>query len=355
MKHRVSCLPHIDQFSLILALSAVFILSSCWHPPFDPDVSASLISAEKLGEPVWEVQTRLPSEARGGYYVPKREPPYDEGIWVVREDDTLRVFRFTQPSPDHYALEARWDFPVTGDQYLHLLPLTNPDTNFVLSYPGLSGWLLFYFTETASWNMVSSPPEPGFVGCGIRYGNGGDNSSDTLYTAAMNIIGNLTLKAYEVSGSTTDFSEPTIPIPITTLPAELSGSPGFVVQADSGDIYLSFTLADGTGATYRWQNPLGDPELLPIKRPLTGLLSDGRLLADMGDRLFVYGPDGSEAFAIPTGALHFSHERYDSEKSKWISVFTRTLEIPLSESDSGEYIISVYEIPTERLRDLAYR
>jgi hypothetical protein len=84
---------------------------------------------------------------------------------------------------------------------------------------------------------------------------------------------------------------------------------------------------------------------------LTGILSDGRLLADTGDYLYVYEADGSGEFSIPTGALRFVHERFDG--TKYISVFTRTVEIPLKDSDDSEFLIQIWQIDTPDLKDLA--
>jgi len=86
---------------------------------------------------------------------------------------------------------------------------------------------------------------------------------------------------------------------------------------------------------------------------LTGILSDGRLLADTGDRLYVYSADGTDSFMIPTGVLRFVHER-TPDGLTWYSVFTRTVMIPGGKSDDGsEYLIEIYEIPTLKLRELA--
>jgi len=112
-------------------------------------------------------------------------------------------------------------------------------------------------------------------------------------------------------------------------------------------------MANGKIETYVWFNILIAPTLLlPINRQLTGILSDGRLLADTGDRLYVYSADGTDSFMIPTGLLRFVHERTDG--TVWYSVFTRTVMIPGGKSDDGsEYLIEIYEIPTADLSDLA--
>jgi len=325
--------------SLIVLLAS---LSSCWHPPFDPDVSASLVTTEKLGSPVWEGRFSLPYEARGGYYLPSCFEPinYNQGFWIGFDETSLRmshaVFDIVTKKGflDNYRV-----FPTPNRDGLKLLPDRNNASGLYISLASLKGWYKLDFGfEFTPFTAQTLP----FLGAG--YING--TSADTLYEAYLN---ETQVDFYSVQTDTFAISGP---YAYTALPANLPAIPTLAVMGTGGEAYISGFLADGTAVSYYWASSSAEPVILPIENPLTGILSDGRLLSDTGDRLYVYSSNGSSSFYIPTGALHFSFEKYDSANSQWISVFTRTLEIATDYEDRN-YLISIYEIPTSRLAELA--
>lgn len=354
MKHLIIHPPHLPRFLVLQYISLVLLLSSCWHPPFDPEVSASLVTVDRLGKPVWEVRTRLPYMARGGYYLPARDPlHYNQGIWIALDMGQIRLSRFGYDAGTQNGdVEGFFEFLVGTDMRgLSLFPSVSSPSPMVFycMLPGSSRWIQINFDSSSS---STSPDLNDFLGLGFRFGNGSDNLSDTLYIANVKSE-SIKLYSKEVNGDEVNLSGFTPMMGLWPLPPELPATVSLMAKNPDGALVLSGTLADGSAVSYRWLNASSTPERLPLNKSLTGMLSDGRLLADTGDRLYVYAQDGSSAFAVATGALHFSYERYDSANNRWISVFTRTLEMPVSNSDSWDYLISIYEIPTSRLRDLA--
>uniref|UniRef100_A0A7C3IJR7 Lipoprotein n=1 Tax=Gracilinema caldarium TaxID=215591 RepID=A0A7C3IJR7_9SPIR len=329
-------------FRFISSMVLLVSLSSCWHPPFDPDVSASVLTAQKLGSPVLEIRTRLGYNARGGYYIPCR-PDYNQGFWVVFEQNRMKL------SQMHYDMvNQKWvltnytDYPVNDLMGLQLLPDQSSTNTLFISLTNLKGW--YKITFGGGFTPFTAQGFP-FLGAGYTLGDG--TSEDTLNVAYLNGT-----QVDFSSVQTDNFTTILGPFAYTALPATLLESPTFAVMLTGGEAYISGLSADGSTVTYYWASNTAEPVTLLIDRPLTGMLSDGRLLSDREDRLYIYEKYGSSVFSIPTGALHFSFERYDSANSQWISVFTRTLEIATNREE-WEYLISIYEIPTSRLAELA--
>lgn len=333
---------------LLLILLSIAAFSSCWHPPFNPDISASVITSQKLGTPVWEVRTRLPYNARGGYYVPARTL-YNQGTWIAYDAGRIRMSNFMY---DTATLKGNLynfiELPATYGSYFYIIPARSDVNKIYATYSGLNRWIRY---DVYSMDFSMSNQDPYVIGCGFMFGN----SQDTLYMLKKDAsIYPITVLSLSVDGYT-DSWPPTFSINQTysILPPELPTTVTLAVPTSSGALYLSGTKTDGSAVTWFWPGVSDTPYILPIDKPLTGILSDGRLIADTEDRLYVYSPDGSSSFVISTGALHFSYERYDSVQSRWISVFTRTIEIPVPKSTDSEYLISIYEIPTSQLSELA--
>ncbi|MCA1949383.1 MAG: hypothetical protein LDL24_02350 [Treponema sp.] len=347
MKQRMIVCDNPQLSRLLLILLAVLAFSSCWHPPFDPDISASVITTQKLGNPVWEVRTRLPSNARGGYYVPSRTN-YEQGLWIGYNNSRLSLSHFFYDFNSSKALlDSYMEIPLPSDVGRKIIPSIGAPSIFFMTFSVFDKWLIY---KTIENYFVHSSAYPGFLGTGFQYGT----PTDILYIAEM-VDSKIQIHYIEVSGDPssdfnyfTDFTNG-----YSYLPSELPTTVTLAVPTSSGELYLSGTKSDGSAVTWFWSDYGEVPQKLPIDKPLTGILSDGRLVADMGDRLYVYSPDGYSSFSIPTGALHFSYERYDNDQPRWLSVFTRTIEIPVPHSGDADYIISIFEIPTSRLSELA--
>jgi hypothetical protein len=177
-------------------------------------------------------------------------------------------------------------------------------------------------------------------------------TDDLFYMAYFN-AGQLNfVSSLIVSTSTLPPASPTSGFFVYSVP--VPAAPGFFAQSPAnGGFYLSAKEANGAFATYFWSNTGAEPIRLPVNVQITGMLSDGRLLADSSSSVTVYSPMGEYLFTINTGALHFVHERYDLVNACWVSVFTRTVEIPQQNTDNNQYRIEIYEIKTRDLQNLA--
>ncbi|AEJ19154.1 hypothetical protein [Gracilinema caldarium] len=317
--------------------SSIILLTSCWHPPFDPDVSASVLSARKLGDPVLEFKVSLPYEARYGYFIPCKSS-YTQGGWITKEAYSLRISYVTFDPIFKTGVilnkEQLNGFSFAG---LQVFPHPNDLQALYISHPDIKGWVRIDSTGFESYQTTDDL----FLGAGATLTWSGTEEVGILYIASYGDGEQITLTRHDMTSS----NEVYYP-----LPPQLPAAPIFAAKNDYG-AYLSGTLTDGTPVTYYWFEEEG-PVQLPLGRAMTGLLSDGRLLADTGDRLYIYDKDGNECFAIATGSLKFSFERYDAVNSRWVSVFTRTLQIAASNNDEWDYLISIYEIPTADLEKL---
>lgn len=335
-------------FPILCVISALF-LTSCWHPPFDPLVSASEFTAKKLGDPVWSKTVTLRDEAAGGYYLPSRDPSeYYTGAWIRRQSGRISIGKLTMLPGTGFNFNAnRYN---AADTFGSSAVLVNPPGSNTTNS-------IFYVASNADGiyqlNTASSavwPPLLPIIGFGVSPSN---TTQDIYYIAEWNGIvisveyaqTGIVLGMPPAGNGTITF---TVACPIPVGPAFLAASP-----VNLANYYLSGPMANGNSETYFWATNIVSPILLPISRKLTGMLSDGRLLADTGDELYVYSADGTDSFSIPTGVLRFVHER-TPDGITWYSVFTRTIAVPNGKkSDGSDYLIQIYEIPTANLRDLA--
>ncbi len=340
---------------LFLILMVLFGLgvSSCWHPPFNADISASEFTVSKLGDPVWAVSINLSSEASGGYYLPYRDPSeYYHGAWVWKSSSQIRFGYLTITGPTAYTFSTSYNsFPNEMGNAAQIRTPMGANTAYNYVFFGSSGnngivQYLLSTTMPAYW----SPTPPPAVGMGM-VPDTTTNTNDWFYIAFFS-EGILNYSYQQINSGSTFPPSPSggafthsVPVPV---------APGFFAQSPAnGGFYLSAKMASGAYETFYWSSIAAVPVRLPVTVQITGMLSDGRLLADSSSSLSVYSPTGDYLFTINTGALRLVHERFDSVNTCWISVFSRTVAIPQQNSDNDQYLIQIYEIKTQNLRDLA--
>ena len=327
-------------------MGLLFLLSSCWHPPFDPWVSAALISSQKLGSPLMELRTCLPYDTQGGYYLPSRDD-INQGFWINVNQGQGRI-RLTKVTFDLGSqrgfLEWSTEYPADNPDGLQLLPdKMDPNVLFV-SLTSVQGWIRI---AVGGFFTPYNAPEGSFLGAGFTLGK----AEDAIHVAALDeTFGKIKITSYSLLN-------PQMNDTYYNLPTELPVRPIVAIMRSDGQACLSGYLSDGTAVTYYWAAPEPSdvpPVRLPMNRPVTGLLSDGRLMADTGARLYLYDEQGNMLGSIATGDLHFSYEWYNSALNQWMSRFTRTILIGPCPSEKGfwQYLISVYEIPTKDLSRL---
>lgn len=346
-------LGSLKWFFLGLTIPLILSLSSCWHPPFNADLSASEFTVSKLGSPVWAVTVHLYSEASGGYYLPYRDPSqYYSGAWVWKSPTQIRFGYLQITGPNMYTFNSpSLGFPnEMGNAVQIRTPMGTNTSNYVFfgssGGAGIGQYVLSSSVIAPYWSPSTLPA----VGMGM-VPDTATTTDDLFYMAYFN-IGQLNFVSSQITNISTlppafssGFFVYSVPVP---------AAPGFFAQSPAnGGFYLSAKEANGAFATYFWSNTGAEPIRLPVNVQITGMLSDGRLLADSSSSVTVYSPMGEYLFTINTGALHFVHERYDSVNLCWISVFTRTVEIPQQNTDNNQYRIEIYEIKTRDLQNLA--
>ncbi len=332
---------------MILIFSVVLI--SCWHPPFDPELSASVFTIKKLGEPVWEATIQLYSGTHNGYYLPSRLD-YLKGMWIEEAEQAIKV-GFVQSDMSSNKINGDISqFTIKNDMHNQrvLLQTLQGQVAYIASNE-TSGFVRIQSNYFKKEKTFTSP-------CGYGWApaittDPYSQAGDTLFAAELD-SSILTISTCTVMGTESEFSfsdKGSYSFSVGETPK----TPFFVTQSPvTEDFYLSAYFSDGL-RTYRWE-PSSENESftqLPIHQPLTGVLSDGRLLAATDSKLYVYSPDGSKCITIFTGVLKFVGEKYDVANG-WICVFCRTVGIPPRDKDQWEYQIDIYEIPTSKLDTL---
>jgi len=340
---------------LSLSLAAAFALASCWQPPFDPALSASEYTAAKLGNPVWSKTVSIWSdEMEGAYYLPpKNIVDYGNGFFIKVQNSVLSARQvYIDVNGNATIGNNQFNDVTTFDSITLVMAASNPGFVY-LAGNAASGLHRFDGVSTFSETHTD------VIGYGSVPDQAGDDHLSILQWDFVTV--DMYMGEFLVDGLEIYPPALTDPLPLTvanTLPYEAAGlcfvARNYAPNAYQSALYVSGPMKYGDTETFVWMDPMTTsmPVKLPISRQLTGILSDGRLLADTGDYLYVYEADGSGEFSIPTGALRFVHERYDG--TKYISVFTRTVEIPQQDSDESEFLIQIWEIDTADLKDLAH-
>lgn len=338
----------------MLAAALGALLTSCWQPPFDPALSASEATVEKLGDPVLEAKVRTGSEDSGSYYLPSRDPDYRHfGYLVHKEDSGFAAHSLYYYDATNYILDSSTAYLSEGDGIgkLVMTPL----------FPALSTTLTLFFaldsgTGVGKLDGLSFGANYWLNADTVGFGSAPlDGTYDRLFSCSWAPADTTpTIYSLDLAG-TESLASPTVSTDTPTdAPAQHFDDGCFVaISPATGYLYLSGKVA-GIDRSYRWVAPSGNVwELLSgVTERLTGVLADGRLLADTGDELIVYDADGAFVFSIATGGvLRFVHERYDG--AQWISVFTRTIEVPIPNEGDVYQHIEVYEIPSPELASLA--
>ena len=345
-----------------MAAAAVFsaLLSSCWRPLFDPDISASQVLADRLGAPVvsFDIESIQKYNAQDALFLPERDdysvvPRY--GL-LLRVNDSRLVSTFVQFDTAYgYQTGAQESENIFDDaSYIE----SAPDGSSHASGIGQSSTYLFW---TMDLNSLDSSSYSTYLPVNDRVLGVGSvqNSLAATDTTSCCFVDNVGTPCYIIftyagGGTPPNFSGASSELSLPFL--DSIKTPGSFF--DTGTyLYLSCGLSDGTNAVFRWESasPTADPLRYPAAYgPLVAVLSDDTVLAEDGTLMTALSPDLKKRFAFPCGAMKFVHERYDSVKGYAICVFTRTTFVRSSNGDDfGRARIEVYEIPTSDLYTLS--
>ncbi|MEJ5188600.1 hypothetical protein [Treponema sp. J25] len=350
------------------------LASSCWHPPFDPAVSASAWAVEKLGNPVAEYTLYGAYGTANGFFWPAKDGTtfyLNTGLWVWEENNRLRIGY----------LSSLASGMVVGNSFFSELPFYKGERPWLLQY-GANG--MVYGGDPQNLRIVQAIPNdpcnqyiPSVDGSFISIGFGSlMNSTDNVeqvYIASWwrNTSGNPGIDVYAYKAG--DSFPPSNPTKYTLRPPRELPEGSFWVgkypydENTAGPVYVSYQVrGTGTFVTYKWNdsgNSSEDPYKLPIPNRITRILSTGDLVAELDTKMFVYSPEGNLKYVIPTGSCRFIHE-------VWVNdglgggghpemLFSRLIRWKLSSWEQQQYgaywkyQVSLYRIPTAELYRLA--
>ena len=343
----------------LAALVLAALATSCWHPTFDPMLSASEATVRKLGDPT--VYFTAESVQQWGmdnaWFLPPMVDAPTVGLLVM--DMGARLSFRSIPSIDPVN-HTGWVDTSTGAEFTN----TMGDAYLVQAYPDGTPHAVIATSPVDGRIVMMAPLTP----TGITLPTPTLESQFGIGAVAVSGVSQASIAGFAYDGS------PRYQVFNTWT----NGNPGFAASpaafmfslasqvavpgkflATTAWLYLSCGMSDGSRAIYRWPNP---PLAIEATRyaedfgPLIGALSDGRLLAEQDGIISVLDPDLNRLFKFPAGTLRFVHERYDDTDvpSQMKAVFTRTIFVKTStHDDKGTLRVEIYEIPTANLASLA--
>jgi hypothetical protein len=341
--------------ALVLACA---LLVSCWHPLFDPEISASQVLANRLGDPVVSFTLEDVSHyyAQDAWFVPQRTEMSMESTNVygmlirVYRGSVIGSFVYAYPSSDYAYLNTYYstEYENLMDEYPFIAAAPSSASYDVLCVSTNEYAVLWnpytYSVSTASFSIDA------LVGGGCIM----DSSDETARLSLCYVLGLSlyyeTIPSY--SSGDPGFTEPTTNLLIMPSLAYLR-TPGTFF--DTGTyLYLSCGLSDGTDAIFRWEYASASTSA-PVRYPaaygpIVAVLSDGRLMAYNGAITTVLSADMKKLFSFPSGTLRFVHERWNGSQN--ICVFTRATFLRNHKDDQGSLKVEVFEIATADLAGL---
>ncbi|PKL24189.1 MAG: hypothetical protein CVV47_10590 [Spirochaetae bacterium HGW-Spirochaetae-3] len=331
--------------------AATALTASCWHPTFDPSISASELTIGKLGDPVlyFTVYGVNSYGMEDAWFAPQLTDIPTAGLLVLDIGAKLGLRNVSIDAAYHTGSTYYYDERSNslGDAYLVQAAPDGTAAAFIVTDSGTGRYLdLTTWTPTDATMATTLGP----FGIGSVALTGANQAALTCYTYPN--VSDPQFSTVSWSSGAPDLSGTTSML-FANAPAV--SSPGRFLSA-GGYYYLSCGLADGSRAAYRWSAPtILQPTRYPEDYgPLIGALSDGRLLAEKDGIVSVLGLDLNRLFSFPAGRLRFVHERYDATALLMKAVFTRSVFVRTSNhDDDGELLVEIYEIPTASLADLA--
>jgi hypothetical protein len=362
------------QVASLLSFSVLVLsLASCWAPYYDPEVSASVGMADKLGDPILSIgplsgQGTFDSQQGGSFeFLPARPPgsPWapTDGFLVQKGEDQVRItfvaygdgsYGFAssnQNLPNFFGADAllRSEAATPGG-YPQMIAMT--DHAKAQQYR--------YDRSTRSLNQTSTTPDTSTI-CVEVYGFGAalrDAAADADLYAAIFSNGTQILVSDDLIGNSTLSAIPFANLFAGTLDTggrSLSSGGSAFVNAGSGYLYYS----GSGGTTLRWNMATltsEAPALLSISKRLTAILSDGTLVAQDDLQLSAYTAGGEELFTAAAGSIRLQHEVYCSGPSPaagYYLIFSQVLVVKGSNgSDNDEYYVKVWRCPLADFRKL---
>jgi hypothetical protein len=351
----------------LLLAAASLALASCWAPYYDPEISASVGFAKKLGDPLLSIG---PVSIEGGFdlssddvfeFLPER--PFGNpaspkgGFLVLRKEDSIgiafveaeggsRISLGMQGQPNYFGSGALLRAEAsTADGRPQMMAVTEHECSRQYRYD----------RSTRSFMQFSQPNASST--CARVYGVGAvlvDPVTDADLYSALFSDGSQVLASAAVAGSALgSFSNLYAGLGVNTGGRGLGlGDRAFF---DSG--LERFYYSRRGAKTLRWFDsglPGESPAELNIDRQLDFALSDGTLVAQDELRLYAYKASGPRLFTALSGSIRIRHEVYSpgpSPAAGYYLLFSQVLASGRGNSGELELLIKVWRCPLSDFRD----
>jgi len=343
------------RYAILAAVAAATAMTatmaaSCWHPTFDPAISASELTVRKLGEPTLRFTVYgLDSHGMDDiWFVPQATAIPTVGLLVQDMGSRIGLKGITIPllSQTGYSNYNDERYNALGDAYLILAAPDGSLGALIVTGPSSGTYL-----DMTMWDStpLTLPYTLGPFGIGAV----ALASANQAALACFSYPAIMDPRYSTVSPWASGAPDLTAAIfSMTFANAATVSTPGRFLST-AAYYFLSCVLTNDSRLIYRWDKPPA-PEptgYAVIHGPLIGALSDGRLLAEENEAITVLDQDLQVLFSFPSGRLRFIHERYDIAETKMMTVFTRSVYV--RDGGDGELRVEVFEIPTANLADLA--
>lgn len=365
--------------TIITAVLAATFAASCWQPSFDPELSASTITASKmLLVSTITVTGMNENRSAPGILLPRRVAKPTDGIWL--HGSSLAPFEFESTSPWYmktafsHELFNIWSQGFSaapqGGPIARMSPAVDASTPLealVVATKSPSWGAAWLYEITAPSHSIALSNDSPILPDHTTLLSAGFATDSPTSDSMLMVYFDDTAVAWKAGELLLPLPMP-VPPPVTymiqpiKMPADIATptglSIGFAARKGSS-WYVSVTQENGAIRTFRWTDTLSTlpMELTAIKAPLVAVLNAApggtpTLLSSNGMSMTAYDENGTELYSFPAGSLRFVHERWDTATGAWMAVFCRTIFIRSEKNDNGTLRAEVFEIPVENLSTL---
>ncbi len=362
-------------------LPALTLLSGCWLPYADLDQSLSLLTAEKMGAPVWSFTLEVDYDRQAAiYFLPENDPQPQRGYLISYDTVSLDPVFYvgtemgvTRALKDDFMWSApRPSFPrpvmfPNNSVKNTIIYLTSPidlkykhDIRASYRNPPLSGNFLTFSSNLIQNNSIQ------LVASGVHYlGDITPKASALLLTSNSQV---LTVNDANVLPSDGSFFNPydndynmtpyfyNLNPPLSSELTATSRGTIFRFETDGFtdfDGVICFHLGNGKYKTLRYLDNNKVREY-SFEGVVESVLNNATLLLVRNGAMYeVYKGDETLVSRFPAGSIIFCHEVFMN--GRWWSVFSRTLvRSPFQDENSRqkEIKVDVWYIRSDRLDTL---
>lgn len=343
----------------------VFLLTSCWLPLVDPELSQSILVTSKMGGPVlsFSKTVSLPDfdpRSRTFYFLPENQKNPVRGFLVLELNEGLRAHYL---DANTVLFAGLWEHP-TGQR---MRPRALPNKISALNQIWTVEWNYhFYVVDVVGGlpgqfndlNVFVDPYDvrfgPNFplpvLAAGVTFFSTGSDFNLRSYTLDQTYVHRQDFADWLNSVSSSGQSN----YASISLPTGIPGGTAFLFLPQQGEnLVVSLRTNENTFTNhlFSYHSPNFEYEKsFGFEGQIEATINNAtQILVRVGSDYVVYDQDERVLTRFPAGMLHFCHERL--ENGQWFSVFSRV--VLRSTSDSRyDLRVDVYEYPSARLADL---